>query len=342
LHIALFVFEMPADLLPSISVLLPVYNGELWLNRSIESVLSQTFADFELLIIDDGSTDSTLSIIKDFALSDSRVRYLIQQNHGLVYTLNRGIYASNAEWIARIDADDLWHPSKLSEQFSLIKDTSTISCVGTGFDVIDPRGSLIRSVEPPPGHHKILDQLLTHRTCFPHSSAMFRRDLALRLAGYRLPMSRAQDTDFWLRLSEVGCLAVVPRPLVSIRVHGLQLSSGFGAHEQLLFGWLAVVSYQLRLGGCPDPLEAISSISSNYQSFIHEGLSRAGFFKVRHMKLQLKKCLRDASFARVLVCVKLFFSDFLISPSLFLFLITEARRNRRLARQLAAKWSSQV
>ena len=171
---------------------------------------------------------------------------------------------------------------------------------------------------------------------------MFRRDLALRLAGYRVTMSRAQDTDLWLRLSEVGCLAVVPRPLVSIRVHGSQLSSGSGADDQLLFGWLAVVSYQLRLGRCPDPLEAISSVSSKYQSFIHDGLRRAGFYKVRHMKLQLKNCLQGVSFSRVVVCFNLFLSEFLSSPTLVFFLISEARHNRRLALQLAAEWSRQV
>ncbi len=333
---------MPADWSPSISVLLPVYNGERWLNQSIESVLSQTFADFELLIIDDGSTDASLSIIRDFALLDARVRYLVQENRGLVFTLNKGIHSCNADWIARIDADDLWHPSKLSEQYSLIKSTPSLACVGTGFFVITSQAALFRTVVLLPGHDKILDQLLTHRTYFPHSSAMFRRDLALRLAGYRLTMPRAQDTDFWLRLSEFGCLAVVPRPLVSIRVHGSQLSSGSGADDQLLFGWLAVVSYHLRLARCPDPLDAISSVSFKYQSFVHDGLRSAGFFKVRHMKLQLKNCLRTASFACMIGCFKLFLSDFLSSPSLLFFLITEARNNRQLALHLAAEWSRQV
>ena len=342
MYIGFLSVEMPADWSPSISVLLPVYNGERWLSQSIESVLSQTFADFELLIIDDGSTDSSLSIIRDFALLDSRVRYLEQENHGLVSTLNRGIQACNADWIARIDADDLWHPIKLSEQYSLVKNLPSISCVGTGFVIINPHASPLRTVEPASDHDTILDQLLTHRTCFPHSSAMFRRDLALRLAGYRLTMPRAQDTDFWLRLSELGCLAVVPRPLVSVRVHGSQLSSGSGADDQLLFGWLAVVSYYLRLARCPDPLCATSSVSSTYQSFIHDGLMHAGFFKVRNMKLQFKNCLLSASLACVIGCFKLFFSEFLTSPSLFFFLITEARNNRRLALQLASEWSRQV
>ena len=342
MYIGFLSVEMPADWSPSISVLLPVYNGERWLTQSIQSVLSQTFADFELLIIDDGSIDSSLAIIKDFAFLDSRVRYLVQENRGLVSTLNKGIHACNADWIARIDADDLWHPCKLSEQYSLIQSTPSIACVGSGFFVINSKAGLLRTVELLPGHDKILDQLLTHRTCFPHSSAMFRRDLALRLAGYRLTMPRAQDTDFWLRLSEVGCLAVVPRPLVSIRLHGSQLSSGSGADDQLLFGWLAVVSYHLRLGRCPDPLDAIPSVSSKYQSFVHDGLSRAGFFKVRHMKLQLKICLSSFSFARLLGCIKLFFREFLCSPFLLFSLITEARNNRLLAPQLAAQWFRQV
>ena len=339
MHIGLLEVEMPADLCPSISVLLPVYNGDRWLNESIESVLSQTFVDFELLIIDDGSNDSSLSIIKEYALLDPRVRYLEQENQGLVYTLNRGIRACNGNWIARIDADDLWHPSKLTEQFALIKTAPSTSCVGTGFVVINHQSSLIRTVELASDHKWILDQLITRRTCFPHSSALFRRDMALRLAGYRVTMARAQDTDFWLRLSELGCLAVIPQPLVSIRVHGSQLSSGSGADDHFLYGWLAVVSYYIRLRGCPDPLDSSTSVFLLYKRFIRDALIRTGSFTVRHMKLQLKDCLSGFSLARWISCVKLFCRELFYSPSLLFLLITEARSNHQLAMKLAVEWS---
>ena len=121
----------------SVSVILPVFNGGRWLIQCIESVLAQDFADFELLIIDDGSTDNSLSIIKKFSSIDSRIRYLVQENMGLAFTLNRGINASAGIWIARIDSDDLWAPNKLSAQYACLQDDPQVVCIGSGFFTID-------------------------------------------------------------------------------------------------------------------------------------------------------------------------------------------------------------
>ena len=129
---------------PKITVLMPVFNAENFLNKAIESILTQTFKDFEFLIINDGSTDNSEQIINNYAKKDSRIRLINRENHGLVDTLNFGLKQAKAELIARFDADDICMPSRLKEQFDFMQMDKTLALVGSFIQIISVNDENIR------------------------------------------------------------------------------------------------------------------------------------------------------------------------------------------------------
>ena len=128
--------------LPKISVIIPAYNAELWINKTIQSVLDQTFNDFEIIVVDDGSTDNTSQVVHQF--SDPRVQYIYQNNQKAAGARNTGISKARGEYIAFLDADDLFKPSKLIKQFSLLENKPYLGGVTCGFDIIDQEGNSIK------------------------------------------------------------------------------------------------------------------------------------------------------------------------------------------------------
>ena len=113
---------------PLISVILPVYNAEKYLAEAIDSILNQTFTDFEFIIINDGSTDNSLSILQSYQTQDSRIRLFSRENKGIVMTMNEGIDLARGEWLARMDADDIAMPSRFERQLQHLKETSADIC----------------------------------------------------------------------------------------------------------------------------------------------------------------------------------------------------------------------
>ena len=132
---------MPA---PAVSIIMPAFNRERYLAESIESVLNQTFADWELIVVDDGSSDSTPAIIERYCLSfPGRVKPISQANSGVAAARNTGIKASTGELVAFIDSDDLWHPRKLERQVQSLREAGDVAFVYTGYETIDPFGRLL-------------------------------------------------------------------------------------------------------------------------------------------------------------------------------------------------------
>ena len=255
-------------------------------------------------------------------------------------SLNFGLQKARASLIARLDVDDLCHTERLSRQVQLIQSSSNIVCVGSGHISIDSESNQLHIYQPPGSHEQLVHRLITRRTCFAHSSVLFSRDIALRVGGYRTCMYRAQDTDLWLRLSEVGRLTALTEPLVSIRHHPAQLSSGYGAEEQLLFGWLAVVSYYCRNIQSPDPLDAGDNKLSEFTEFVRCSLEKLGFFQVRSFKSDLKFFLYSKSYLEVVrILLKIMFQC-IKYPTLVMYLLAEARTNLFVARHLARDFSS--
>jgi len=198
---------------PIVSVLLPTYNGAKFITKSIESVLKQDFSDFELIIIDDGSSDYGPDIVKEFMQKDNRVIFISnKENLGIQKTLNKGLGVAKGEYIARIDDDDEWvERDKLSRQVKFLDENSDYVLVGTGVVMVDEeRNELFRFLQPI-DDKSIRDRML-FKSCFMHSSILFRRRIVIELGGYseKEEHKHIEDYYLWLELGKVGKLANLP------------------------------------------------------------------------------------------------------------------------------------
>ena len=207
-----------------ITVLMPVYNGAEYIREAIDSVLGQTFENFELLIIDDGSSDNSIDIIKSY--SDPRI-ILIKNNYniGLVKTLNKGLDNAKGEFIARIDQDDVCYPERLERQLDFIRNNPEIILLGSGCMEIDKDGNEIAVHQYPSNHRKLFADLLKLKAFFPHSSAFFNKCVVTELGGYNFNLNGAEDCDLWLRIASVGKIACFPEPLIKLRKHSTSMTA---------------------------------------------------------------------------------------------------------------------
>jgi GT2 family glycosyltransferase len=203
---------------PHITVVLPVRNGARWLGEALASVVGQSLAHWELLAIDDGSTDQTPAILAEFAGRDARIRPIRQEALGLVKALNRGLAEARAPLLARLDADDRALPERLARQAQHLGDNPDVGLLGSWANRIDeqgrPRGRIAPATDP-----EELAGVLMRSNPFVHSSVMFRTDLARRLGGFRPAFRAAEDYDLWLRIAETAKIANLPEPLVDYRWH---------------------------------------------------------------------------------------------------------------------------
>jgi glycosyltransferase involved in cell wall biosynthesis len=206
----------PRESAPRVSVIMPMYNGLPFVKEAIGSILDQSFQDFELLIVDNGSTDGSLQYA--MSLSDPRVQVLSEREHGAGRALTAGIFAGRGEFLAVMDADDIAHPDRLRIEVEFLQAHPKIVLVGTRFAFIV--GSDIVPVPPQPReHHDIQRALLQSRPVICNPSTMFRATEAKAVGGHRLP-GPGHDVDFFLRMAEVGEVYNLPNVLHYYRLHG--------------------------------------------------------------------------------------------------------------------------
>jgi glycosyltransferase involved in cell wall biosynthesis len=235
---------------------MPVRNGARWLREAVESVLDQEFRDFELVVIDDGSVDDTLGVLEQCSRGDDRVRVLRQPPQGIVAALNLGIAAAGGAYLARLDADDIARPDRLTRQLAFIERHDRVDLVGSAAQLIDEGGTVIGRATPPNDPGK-LARYLPRGNPFVHSSVMMRADAVRRLGGYRAAFGAAEDYDLWLRMAENGGIANLPQPLVSMRRHGASVSRR-NAVRQSFSVRLAQRSAAARRIGADDPAAALA------------------------------------------------------------------------------------
>jgi len=208
---------------PKVSVLMPVYNGDKFLRHAIESVLTQTFSDFELIIIDDASSDNSAAIIKSY--SDSRIKYFRNEvNSGIVKTLNRGLQLAEGVYIARMDADDICMADRLSKQVALLDEHSDIGICGADCQLINDKGAVIGKNICPTDPEEWRIELM-FRTPVAHPLVMIRRSVLIECGGYREGMEPAEDYDLWIRVSKLCKGANIPEYLLKYRMHDANYSS---------------------------------------------------------------------------------------------------------------------
>lgn len=207
------------DIAPKITVLLPVYNCELYIRTAVESILNQTYTDFEFLIIDDASTDATVSIIKK--LEDSRIQLIEKPvNSGYTNSLNYGLQIATGKYIARMDADDISHPERFAKQIAYLEAHPEVVVCGTAYKIIGND----KSIAIPENHEAIKIGLLWGN-CISHPSVMIRKKILDEYSiQYDASREPAEDYTMWVRLLSLGELHNLQEVLLEYRLYGNQVS----------------------------------------------------------------------------------------------------------------------
>ncbi len=234
-----------------VDVVMPVYNGGEFLSQAIQSVLVQSHRDFRLILIDDGSTDDSLSIATGYSQRDKRICLITRPNKGLVDTLNEGVGLCENHYIFRMDADDICLPDRFSRQLAFMEQNPSVAVVGSQFWIVDREGNELGHSSYPTDPVDIEKKLICG-SVLAHPATCIRRETLLKTDGYRKAYSHAEDYDLWLRISEFGHLRNIDTCLLKYRTHGENISST-KRFEQELRTEFAVLTYLMRRAGLPDP-----------------------------------------------------------------------------------------
>jgi glycosyltransferase involved in cell wall biosynthesis len=200
---------------------MPVYNAEKYLAEAIESILTQTFTDFEFIIINDGSTDESLSIIQSYEKIDSRIIVISRENKGLVASLNEGIDLARGEYIARMDADDISLPERFERQLAILNANNDIGLLSAGYTPVDSDGHICSDSVIHPSDPAVISLLLVFCSPICHPCVMVKSDILKKYKYYNIV---AEDHDLWCRLSEITIITNIEEPLIFYRVHQASLS----------------------------------------------------------------------------------------------------------------------
>ena len=204
---------------PAVSVVMSVWNGERYLPQAVESILEQSFRDFEFIIIDDGSTDGSLRILKGFAARDKRIRLVTRENRGLTISLNESIALAGGEFIARMDADDISLPARFAGQVAYLREHPDCVIVGAEVMLMDQDGDSL-CLRGHPQSHDLIDRacLLGRVDALTHPVVMMRKSALEKIGGYNAAI-KLEDLDLFLRLCEVGKAHNLPQVYLRYRQH---------------------------------------------------------------------------------------------------------------------------
>jgi len=204
----------------TVSVVMPVYNAERYVAEAVESILAQTFTDFEFIIIDDGSTDGSLSILQHYAGQEERIRLTSRPNTGFVRAVNEGLSQAGGKYIARMDADDIAMPERFAKEVAYMEANPECIVVGCRMMLIDADGDPIREWILRESHEEIDEaNLRGHGGGVGHPTVLMRRDEVMAAGAYDIAFQFSADLDLFLRLAERGRLANLPDVLLKYRLH---------------------------------------------------------------------------------------------------------------------------
>jgi glycosyltransferase involved in cell wall biosynthesis len=217
---------------PLISIVMPVYNCSAYLREAIESILDQSFKDFEFIIINDGSTDNSKAIIKEFC--DSRIRYFEHSNVGVAASLNIGIAVSRSDYIARFDGDDIAKKERLEKQYNYLEKHKDCVAVGAHIDIIDKDGNYLYTKKSRTNWEDIIQHL--PRTSISHSVSMYRKKSVLECGKYNEKLLTAQDTLLFNQMATIGRLNNVDDVLLSYRLTPTSVSMRNSKERRIIHG----------------------------------------------------------------------------------------------------------
>lgn len=203
-------------LVPKVTVLMSVYNGEKYLREAIDSILHQTYTNFEFLIIDDASTDTTPEILHQY--SDPRIRLVKNENNlGLTKSLNKGLALANGEYIARMDADDICMPERFEKQLNYFDRNPETDVLGTGFKIFNANDECTGEKFFP---EKVTTSDFSQENQLIHGSVMVKKSVIIDVGGYNEYFQYVQDYELWLRVSKKYQIRNIPAILYKLRYHG--------------------------------------------------------------------------------------------------------------------------
>ncbi len=246
---------------PAISVAMSVYNGERFLPEAIESVLAQTWHDFEFLILDDGSRDSSLEIIRRHARADPRIRVIARENRGLVASLNQLLSEARAPLVARMDADDICAPQRFERQIGFLAARPDHGVIGSlSFDIDEnSEAFLLDTAEHPLSHEQFLHHIQINGPLLAHPTVMYRRDVVLAAGGYHAAFRHCEDYDLWLRLAHRTKIANLPERLLRYRHYAGQVSNRHALEQQIGVA-VSRQAYLERQAGRSDPTKHLDAL----------------------------------------------------------------------------------
>ena len=216
--------------MPKVSVIIPAYNAMSYLPQTLESVLNQTYQDFEVIIVDDGSTDNVEDWIKK--VTDSKVKYISQQNQGPAVARNTGITNSKGTYIAFLDADDLWHPQKLEKQVDILDKSPKVGLVYSWVGSVDEQGTVNSKIRKNYAEGNVWQKIIEHNIIECGSNPMIRRACFEQVGKFDPQIAYAQDWQMWLKIASFYDFKVVKESLVYYRAHSGNRSKKWYLMEQ--------------------------------------------------------------------------------------------------------------
>lgn len=244
---------------PTVSVVMAVRNVDRFLAESIESILAQSFRDFEFIIVDFGSRDDSQKIAARYAAKDSRICLCDLPQGNLNDARNRGCHMARGRYLAIMDADDVALPYRLSRELEFAEAHPEVGLLGGAIERIDADGNSLGIVSFPLDNASIQSRM-NDQCAFCQSTVLMRKEAFLAAGGYRAAFTQAEDYDLWLRIAEFSTLANLAEVMVQYRIHANQLSTR-GHREQTLCKLAAQASAAARRKGMADPLDGIAGIT---------------------------------------------------------------------------------
>ena len=275
-----------------VSIILSVFNGEDWIDKAIKNILSQKFQNYEFLIVNDGSNDSTEEKILNYQKINKHIKYLPKNHTGLTDSLNFALNKSLGTWIARIDVDDTSTQDRILKQINFVESNKKIVLLGSNFQVRKHKNIVYKS-NLPSDNNRLIYRLKNMKGFFPHSSAFFLREKAIQVGGYRSAFKKSQDHDLWLRLSEVGEIACCNDYLVEINEHPKRITNMKTGWPQNLYAFTSITSHYLRLNNQRYLENKIKNNNLDETLIdLNNFLEKNNFYNVKFFKNKIKSLLQ--------------------------------------------------